>query len=285
MTCRYDRATKKHLLREHRAECIDRECEGCQPCTHDDAGNPVTHCRTRTRCTGHLAWGEHTCPGCLAKIRANMDATLTALAVMPDEALERGINSEPANLAGPHADYVTAQWRLINADRAGQSVEELDMRDPYTCLTMHERTIREELGHDETTLVSETVAGAVSYLSWVLTDLARDDEHKPLVIALMADTGRLRSHVEAALCDGRTPERGVPCPDCITEGRPPQRLVRTYGHWCDDQGCTKEHHLDDSGDEWRCPDVKRHRWSHEAYTRHVEKRSGKRVSPLQTTAV
>lgn len=275
-TCRFDRDTKTHLTREHMPECADTSCRGCRPCTHEE-GNPVRHCRTRLRCTSHLGWTEQTCPECLAKIRGNLSAIVETLALMPAEAIEQGINSEPANLAGPHADYVTAQWRLINADRAGQPVDELDMRDPYTCLTMHERTIREDLGHDEETLVSASIAASAGYLAWVLTDLARLEDGVLTLTALLGDTSRLRMHMESAMRDGRTPERGAPCPACVEEGNPPQRLTRAYGHWCTAVGCTRLHYLDSSGDTWRCPVDPEHEWSHEDYSRWVEERTGGKV--------
>ncbi len=289
MKCRWDREAKAHLLREHRSDCNIVECRGCLPCMHDDAGNPVRHCRTRTRCTSHLGWDDHTCPECLGKIRGNMTAILDAMALMPEEALERGINSEPANLAGPHADYVTSQWRLVNADRAGQTVEELDMRDPYTCLTMYERTIREDLNHDDVTLVSATIGGAASYLAWVLTDLARDDEQTETLTALLGATTVLRAHVEAALRDSRAPERGIPCPECSAtleqaraaagedadlsaRGKAAPRLVRHYSHWCDSERCERIHHRDQIGDEWRCPQDPAHVWSHTDYEARLVKR-------------
>lgn len=293
--CRWDREAKQHLRREHRPDCAVVACQGCLPCCHDDDGNPVRHCRVRTRCTSHLRWGMYACEGCLSKIRGNLTAVLDALALMPDEAAEQGIDSEPANLAGPHADWVTAQWRLVNAARAGQVVEELDMRDPYTCLTMHERYIREHLGHDEHTLVSPTVSGAATYLDWALTDLARDEEGVGLLGSLLGDTSVLRSHVEAALRDSRAPERGVPCPECVTaqakarenleaRGVPreewPQksapRLQRSYGHWCLSPDCRLEHYLDDSGDWWKCPAEPTHKWRNEDYqARLVERRKAK----------
>lgn len=275
--CRYDREAKAHLTRGHRPECTDVACRGCLPCTHED-GNPVRHCRTRQRCTSHLGWTEWTCPECLAKIRGNLSAIIETLALMPDEAIEQGINSEPANLAGPHADYVSAQWRLVNADRAGQTVDELDMRDPYTCLTMHERTIREDLGHDEETLVSPSIAASAGYLAWVLTDLARMEGGVLTLGSLLGDTARLRAHMESALRDGRTPERGAPCPDCTGEGVAPQRLTRIYGHWCTKTGCERLHYLDDSGDVWRCPVNAEHEWEHARYVAYVEERKGGRMS-------
>ncbi len=265
-TCRYDREVKAHMTREHLPECIDRLCKGCVPCTHDEHGNPVRHCRTRLRCTTHLGWDDHTCPTCVGKIRSNLTGLLDALAIMPMEATMRGINSEPANLAGPHADYVTSQWRLINADRNGESVEELDMLDPYTCLTMHERTIREDLGHDAETLVSPTISAAAGYLSWVLTDLARDEGQTLALMALMADVARLRAHAETALSDGRARERGAPCRSCP---KPAPRLELHHGHWCEEGDCRQQHHDDDSADRWVCPTERDHWWTTADYRRWV----------------
>lgn len=277
-TCRFEREAKKHLTREHLADCTSVLCSGCRPCTHDEHGNPVRHCRVRNRCTSHLGWTEHACPECLGKIRANLTNIVTLLALMPDEALEQGINSEAANLAGPHADYVTAQWALVNADRAGYSVEELDLSDPYTCLTMHERTIREDLGHDEETLVSPTIAASAGYLAWVLTDLARDEGRALHLSGLLGDTAELVAHMESARRNQRQIERGVPCPDCVAEEKPAQRLVRHYGHWCVREGCQNLHYLDDSGDTWRCPVDPEHEWSHADYEARLVERRGGRMS-------
>ena len=143
------------------------------------------------------------------------------------------------------------------------------MSDPYTCLTLHERTIREDLGHDDTTLVSDSIAGVAGYLAWVLTDLARAEDHTETLTSLLADSGRLLAHAEAARSNSTTPERGIPCPDCVTEGKKREqdapRLVRHYGHWCVKHGCDRLHYLDDSGDVWRCPREPEHEWSHKDY--------------------
>lgn len=288
MSCRYDRESKAHLTREHKADCVDRLCKGCQPCTRDDAGNPVRHCRTRQRCVSHLGWTEHTCPECLGKIRANLTAILDNLALMPAEAIERGINSEPANLAGPHADYVSFNWRMLNADRNGEPTEDLDMLDPYTCLTFYERTIREDLGHDTETLVSPTIAASAGYLAWVLTDLARLEEGTITLGGLIGATAELRVHMETALRNGTTPERGAPCPTCVIDSAArraagedapgPERLARIYGHWCTRSGCERIHYLDDAGDVWRCPTNPTHEWTHAAYTNYVETRTARVAS-------
>lgn len=190
----------------------------------------------------------------------------------------RGVDSEPANLAGPHADYVTASWRTINAHRAGHLVEELDMRDPYTCLTFWERNIREDLDHDGTVLVSPTVAEAAAYLDWVLTDLARMDGQADTLAELLAATSILRGHVESALRDSRAPERGIPCPDCVADGINAERLTRHYGHWCTNADCEQVHYLDDSGDFWRCPRDPDHEWSHDVYEKRLKERRAQRVA-------
>lgn len=272
MNCRYIHHADAHLTREHLADCTNTTCLGCQPCQHDSTGNPIRHCRIRRRCASHLAWGEHACPGCLAKIRDNLTAIVDALALMSDEAEHQGIDSEPANLAGPHADFVTAGWRLVNLGVPGEEVaEQLDMRDPYTCLTMHERMIREDLGHDQATLVSPTIAACASYLDWVLTDLARDKQRSAYVAALLSDTARLRGHVEAVLRDSRAPERGIPCPACVEAERDAPRLVRHWGHWCTAEGCERLHYLDTSGDRWTCPTCQT-TWTHADYEARLTER-------------
>lgn len=295
MTCRWDRAAQAHLTREHLPECVDRDCKGCRPCTHDGDGNPVRHCRTRLRCTSHLDWHEHTCTTCLGKIRTNMRRLLDALALMPNEATEAGIDSQAATLAGPHADAETYRRRMIANAARGLHTEEPDQYDPWQMLGIRERMIREDLGHADVTLTSETLAGTCSYLDWVLTDLARDPDQVSVLAELLRETGRLADHAEAVLHDSRKPERGIPCPECVVDlgrkrdelqgagvpedewpkSRAP-RLVRHHGHWCQQDGCRQVHYLDDSGDVWRCPDNEAHEWTHADYEARLVGRRGKR---------
>lgn len=263
--CRYDTQAKAHL--------IDGE-----PCKRDEHGNPVRHCRARSRCTYHLGWDEYACPECAGKARGNLESIADLMALMPDEAVERGVNSEAANIAGPHADFVSAGWRLVNQGVPGDKVrDELDMLDPYTCLTYHERVIREEMNHDGLTLVSPTVSESAGYLMWVLTDLTRSEDGAEMLSSLLGDTMRLRRHMESVLMDSRTPERGAPCPACVAAELGSPRLVRVYSHWCDDSECRRLHVADDSADVWRCPQDESHEWSHEAYTRWIEERERMRA--------
>ena len=283
-TCRYDREAKKHLTREHLPECVYVACKGCRPCTHDDEGNPVRHCRTRNRCTSHLGWREFTCPECLGKIRANLMRILTAEAAMPAEVAEVGrVDRTQASdhLVSAHPE----SWRrrmIHNAEHGGHT-EDADECDPWQMLGLRERMIREDLGHDHR-LVSDTLGGTCSYLEWVLTDLARMEDQTLIVAELLSESCRLADHLESVLHNSRTPERGIPCPECVLvlgkrkealqasnvpEDEWPTlrapRLVRHYGHWCTKAGCEKLHYLDTSGDVWRCPTDPAHEWEHKDY--------------------
>ena len=272
-TCRWDREAKAHLLREHLRECVSVACKGCRPCTHDDDGNPVRHCRTRNRCTSHLGWREFTCPECLGKIRANITRLLDTLALMPHEAAEQGVNSEAANLAGPHADHETWRRRMFANLELGIDTEDADDNDPWQVLGKRERWIREDLGHDSVTLTSEWLWQTCDYLCWVLTDLARMEDQVLIVADLLGETRRLADFAESVRHNSHAPERGIPCPECVTDKRDAPRLVRHYGHWCMKDGCREDHYLDATGDVWRCPQDAKHEWTHTDYeARLVERR-------------
>lgn len=275
-TCRYDRDNKTHLTREHLAECADPTCRGCRPCTHEE-GSPVRHCRTRLRCTSHLGWTEQTCPTCLGKVRTNLTRILTAMALMPAEVEEAGNLRTAAAGYVPGATAHPGAWRarrLYNV-KTGGYVEDHDELDPWQMLGLRERMIREDLGHDHR-LVSNTLAETCGYIAWVLTDLARDEEQTVVIAELMSETARLADHLESVLHDSRKPERGAPCRSCPerfdpetgeSKGRP--RLHLKPGHWCESEGCTREHHADDTGDLWVCPADRDHWWTAADYRRWV----------------
>lgn len=265
--CRYDRESKQHLTREHRADCTTIACPGCLPCTHD-RGDPVRHCRTRLRCTSHLGWTEHTCPTCLGKVRNNLTRILYAMSLMPEEVEEAGRTDRTA-AAGyvPGATAHPGAWRarrLYNV-KTGGYVEDHDELDPWQMLGLRERMIREDLGHDHR-LVSNTLGETCGYIAWVLTDLARDEEQTPVIAELMSETARLADHLETVLRDSRKPERGAPCRSCPT---PAPRLILKPGHWCEREGCEREHHADDTGDRWVCPVDRDHWWTAADYRRWV----------------
>jgi hypothetical protein len=222
-------------------------------CQHDDNGNPVRHCRVRRRCNSHLEHGEYACPRCLAMIRTNLHDIVDKLALMSDEATEQGVNSEAANLAGPHASPPELKRRLIWQRSAGIEVEELDPNDPVTVLAVREQCIREDLGHDELVLCSPTVAQSAAYLEWVLTDLARDETQVVILSDLMAETARLVAHLDAVRHDQQGTEAGAPCPNCPV---PAPKLRRQWGRQAKD-------------DRWVCPADRGHAWDDVSYRKWV----------------
>uniref|UniRef100_UPI003F52F80E hypothetical protein n=1 Tax=Nocardioides sp. BYT-33-1 TaxID=3416952 RepID=UPI003F52F80E len=78
--------------------------------------------------------------------------------------------------------------------------------------------------------------------------------------------------LESVLHNSTRPDRGAFCPDCKADGHGLHRLVRQYGHWCDDEECDKVHYDDDSGDTWRCPRDREHTWTHEHYEKWLAPR-------------
>ena len=118
MTCRYDKAAERHLLRTHLPACDTAGCQGCEPCLRDPNGDPVRHCTARVGCNGHLGYGELTCPGCIEKTRTVIRKIVDLAAVtLLEEAIEAGVDSEAAYLAGPAADPYLWRERKVQMKR------------------------------------------------------------------------------------------------------------------------------------------------------------------------
>lgn len=267
-----------YRLREHQDDCRDRACPGCQPCTHDDAGNPVRHCNISWRCTTHLSDNEYACPRCLIMIRRNLTGILDALTAMPPEAEETGIEGAALTYAGPSAHPDSYRARMLNNAATGGDTEDYDQLDPWAMLGVRERMIRVDLGHADRILTSPTLAQTCAYLDWVLTDLARDEQQTVIVSDLLSETGRLRSHLEAVLHDSRSPEKGAPCPRCPRpkpedrddpDAPRAPRLVKRWAHYCDREDCTREHDTTGARDTWQCPRDDDHWWSEADYRLRV----------------
>lgn len=262
MTCRYDKAAEDYLTPDG------------EPCRNDEYGDPTRHCTARRTCSVHIGRDELTCPRCIGRTRADIAWVVNLVALMPVEALSRGVDSEPTNLAGPAADPVVTSWRRINAANAtggliGDGIEELA---PTEVLGAWQRMVSEDYGHDLPDRV--TLATAAGYLDRNLARIANDPgQDWPLMVR---DIRKCRSHLEAVLRNGRGVERGAPCPDCTSgETGVGARLVRQYGHWCDDPACTKFNYEDDREDRWVCPRNREHQWTHEDYSRWIETRKAK----------
>jgi hypothetical protein len=267
--CRYDRDAEDYL----------RDGE---PCRHDDYGDPTKHCTARRTCANHVGRDELTCARCITRARNDLRRIPQLAALMLPVALGAGVNSEAANMAGPAADYgVFSARRLLDkrwierhiparhAERAMRNLLADDDEDhPYSVLTRWQTMLAEDYRHPLPERLN--VTNAAEYLDRQLHRIAQDDEQDfPL---LARELRRCRSHLETTMADSRAKERGAPCPECKADGAL-VRLVRDYGHWCDDEDCERIHYADDSGDEWVCPRNRReHKWTHEDYERWIEPR-------------
>lgn len=278
-----------YYLREHLPICRDRDCEGCKPCTHDDHGNPVRHCKAREGCGEHLDYAHPiTCPRCIARVRADLAHIERLSALMITEAEVDGIDSTAAYLAAPVTDpahvaelrfyvegHATHAYRTGRIDgamfmRILTALPDDDDRHPLTLLWRWERMLAEDYGHERKGPV--TVSSAVSYLSWLLTDMAQDPEQDFPLFA--SEVRQCRSYLETVLGASRAPERGAPCwkcpehretcedPEC--QGCRP-RLERRRAHWCEKPGCTREHDATGARDTWVCPTNREHWWTEAEY--------------------
>jgi hypothetical protein len=280
MTC-YREVNGVYFTRNtHRNDCADPTCRGCKPCTQG-------HCTARQTCAIHVATGELTCGRCISRTRRDLHWIRDMEPLLPTAAVTDGVESEAANLAGPAADparwsarRVAMRGHLATWFRRGKitegqylharaTMEDDDELHPYTVLGRWDMMIREDYGHPSQVAVS--VRNAAAYLDEQLHRIAQDgDQDFPL---LARELRRCRSHIESVLHNDTRPDRGTLCPDCHREGAEhPPRLVREYGHWCDDEDCERLHYSDEAGDRWVCPRNRNHWWTEKDYRGWVEER-------------
>lgn len=268
MTCRWDRDAERHLLRTHLPACDTAGCQGCEPCLRDQNGDPVKHCTARVGCTGHLGYGELTCPSCIEKTRTVIRKIVDLAAVtLLEEAIEAGVDSEAAMLAGPACDPEAWSWRKVAAKQGGPwhasqgdvasklDPEEDDEHHPYVVLTRWEFMLREDYRQDRTDATSLT--SAAKYLDGMLHRIANDETQDWALFA--RELRDCCNHLEAVVHDSRRPEQGVPCPECSTEDKPGPRLVKHYVN----------HDVTGASDWWGCVLVTEHSWLDWTYRRWV----------------
>lgn len=306
MSCRYDK-NHGHLLRTHWPACRTVGCEGCLPCETDENGT-VRHCTARKGCTGHLRDDQdRTCIRCIARVRGDLTAIESETALMSQEAVAQGVDSEAMSLAGPAAEASAFEERRIMATReawavfeatgdewrftkAFAAVPEWDDLHPLGLLSRYEMMLREDYGPATTLRV--TLSRAIAYIGSVLDRMAQDDGQDFATFA--REVRRCRSHLEAVRRDSRAPHRGAPCWLCEPDENGKQPALRLErGHWCERPECTKSHgpceptcevehhtsackpdcgedHGHDYGDRWVCPrDPRAHRWSDVDYRKGV----------------
>ena len=267
--CRYDKDAKDYLLPDG------------EPCKVDDYGDPTTHCSAQRTCSQHVGRDELTCPRCIARVRGNLRKVASLSALMLAEAIDVGVESAAANLAGPGGDYAIFSARRMIAKRwifehlpeakweqaMTNLLDDDDDRHPYSVLTRWQMMLSEDWGHDLPARMS--ITGAAGYLERNLARLANDPEQDWPLFA--AEVRKVHSHMEAVLHNDTRPERGAPCPDCRADGHV-VRLHRVYGHWCEGPDCMRFHHADTSDDRWVCSRNREHVWTHAAYSNYLEER-------------
>lgn len=269
----------RYIKAEHRPDCAE-DCRGCKPCPER------WHCTAGRNCTWHVEHGDLTCGRCLASVRRNLRRIGDLSALMLPAAIDNGVNSAAANLAGPGADYSTfVARRLIgqrwidgnlperNQIRAAEALlEDDDEHHPYNVLTRWWAMIAEDYDHETPVM---TITGSVDYLDRTLHRIAQDNEQDfPL---LGRELKKCRQHLESVLTNDDRPDRGAPCPECTSdEAGVGPRLVRVYPHWCEDEACERMHYDSEADDVWQCPRVSTHQWPHEDYTRWIEERKTRR---------
>lgn len=270
----------------------DRDAEGYlsdgRPCRTDNYGDPTKHCTARRTCSNHIGKGEHTCARCLGRARIDIKKIADLAPLMLTVALDAGVNSEAAMLAGPAANVhdwserrIAMRSHLATWHERGKitepqylharaTMEDDDEWHPYTVLTRWEFMLRED--YDQPRTAPTSITQAAAYLDRILHRVAQDEEQDfPL---LAREMRKCRNHLETVMADSRQPERGAPCKTCHEErpNQPAPRLTRRYGHWCEDETCERMHYADDSADEWKCPRDRGHTWTEAEYRKWADDR-------------
>lgn len=254
-----------YFKKSHVRSCRARDCRGCEPCEHDENGRPVRHCTARRFCSGHLTDSERlTCARCVGKTRQDIAKIVDDATLMSTEALEQGVDSEAAYLAGPATDPEAWMWRKVTAKRRGLPVlEDDDPHHPFLVLGRWDFMLRE--AYDQPTDTVVALSRSAAYLTGLLTTLAQDpDQDWPLFVGEIADC---RAYLESVRHDSRTPELGAPCPECSTREKPGPALVKRYGSRIAriDGEPTVIGDTTGASDTWRCPRVREHEWSEADY--------------------
>lgn len=273
MKCRYDRDAETYMIDGER-------------CRVDEDGQPTKHCVARLTCSNHVAPNELTCSRCIGRTRQDVRQILAMSTLMLPLAIDDGLRSEAADLAGPAADprsvravrfyvdgHATHLYRTgkITEDRYEKilgAMPDDDEWHPYSLLTRWQMLLSEDYGHPLPDRL--TITSGASYLERNLHVIAQDPEQDYPLLA--RELRKCRSRLETVMHNSKTPERGAPCPDCRTAGHI-ERMVREYAHWCDNDDCTQQHHYrDDSGDIWRCPRNPKHDRTMHDYEAYVAER-------------
>lgn len=289
MTCKWD------------AEAGDYLNDG-EPCRYDVDGWPTKHCtgKTRKRCTQHVGRNELTCGRCISDTRQNLRWIPDLATLARVEALDDGVQSEAAMLAGPAADFAVFEARRaldrrwLYANIPGRNLERAltallepdDDLHPYSVLTRWHLMLAEDYGDELPARMS--VANSTDYLTHNLNRFAQDPGQE--FSLFRSEVRKVREHLEAVLHNSSGAERGALCPECVADCRgdsarkfSPERLRREYAYWKfegEEKGWVLRYRtapgLDDEAEEhdrWVCPRNRAHVWGEAEYRKWIEERT------------
>lgn len=212
--CRFVSTTEPRVIAgRHLLNCTCDGEFGCLPC-------PETHCVVCGRTHAKAA-----CTGCLEAARSDLQAIGDLCSSLPEEAVEKGVQSEAMMLLGPTSDPEAWRNRATSAmvGRLDASYLE-DCRDemhPLWILGTWEQIWRDHLDHYS--IATVTVASAHAYLDMQIGYMSEQVE--PAFDEFARELRGCRAHLENVLHDGIREERGAPCVQCG------KHMVRTDEHW------------------------------------------------------
>lgn len=232
--CRWISTTEPRALRNrHLTDCENNTCRGCQPC-------PERHCQIcgTEHVTVDTRGTDQTCGLCIHATRDNLKAITRLSEHLLDEAVNKGVNSEAAALAGPSIHTLEGieafEYRRMSYLMGRIPQLEQDDQHPLWILGTWEMVTREHLQQEAKPGQRITLIDARDYLADQLTRLAHDPEFP--FDELARDLARCVSHLEDVLHDGERTETGAACPACGQAN-----LIKDYGQTADDEI------------RWRCP--------------------------------
>lgn len=212
--CRFVSSTEPRIIPgRHNNPCTCDGERGCLECTE-------THCVICGRAHAKVA-----CTGCLDAARGDLQAIGDLCASLPEEAADKGIQSEAMMLLGPSADpeawrntATSAMWGRIDASYLEDCRDELH---PLWVLGTWEQIWRDHLDHYS--IATVTVESAHAYLDLQIGYMA--DQAEPAFDEFARELRACRTHLEDVLRDGIREERGAPCVQCG------KAMVRAGDHW------------------------------------------------------
>lgn len=213
--CRFVAGDQPRVIKgRHTAPCSCDGEFGCLPC-------PETHCLVCGKEHARAA-----CVTCLEAARSDLHAIRDLCLGLPEEAAQKGVQSEAMMLLGPIADPEAWQFVAISAVMGRVDSAYLDdCRDekhPLWVLGTWEQMWREHLDH-QVPLSAVSIESAGGYLDMQIGYMA--DQAEPPFDEFARDLRQCRAHLEDVLRDGVREERGAPCVQCE------KPMVRAGDHW------------------------------------------------------